>query len=99
MIMIDMEMPDNCCECRIRAYDEDEYCPWTGIVCLSIGRQDKCPLSKVPEHGDLVDRNKILQCARPAENFPPNTQVVVYGIIRDAPAVIPAKGEKHDSAD
>lgn len=53
-----MEMPKNCLECEIRAYDAnagEEYCPFSQIVCLSIGRQDNCPLVdvEVPELQEL----------------------------------------------
>ena len=46
MILID-KMPENCLECMLKSYDENEYdyyCPFTNITCLSIGRQDNCPL-------------------------------------------------------
>lgn len=58
-----MKMPKNCCECEIRSYDAnagEEYCPFSQIVCLSIGRQDNCPLVGVPEpHGRLIDADEI----------------------------------------
>ena len=47
MLIIDMKMPKNCCECDLRQDDFDrgeQYCPFTGIECLSIGRQAKCPI-------------------------------------------------------
>ncbi len=60
-----MKMPKNCVECEIRSYDanaEEEYCPFSQIVCLSIGIQDNCPLVSVPEpHGDLIDRDILEQ--------------------------------------
>ena len=59
-----MEMPKNCLECEIRSYDanaQEEYCPFSEIVCLSIGIQDNCPLVEVPEpHGRLVDADKLI---------------------------------------
>ena len=42
-----MEMPENCWECKIKQYDEYEeayVCPFSGVVCFIIGRQDDCPL-------------------------------------------------------
>lgn len=54
-----MEMPENCLDCKIKQYDEYEddcICPFSGVMCLSIGRQDACPLVEVPTpHGRLVD--------------------------------------------
>lgn len=47
-----MKMPKNCLECEIKAWGEDfneHVCPFSGILCLSIGRQDDCPLVELPE--------------------------------------------------
>lgn len=59
-VVVRMEMPQNCCECQLRKEDydtEEEFCPFTGVECLSIGRQDNCPIvCALPEnHGRLVD--------------------------------------------
>ena len=48
-----MEMPKNCLECELKALGallDEYYCPITKIDCLSIGRQNDCPLEEVPEH-------------------------------------------------
>ena len=54
-----MEMPKNCFECEIRAYDAnagEEFCPFSGMGCPSIELQKNCPLVEVPEpHGKLVE--------------------------------------------
>ena len=62
-VVVRMEMPQNCCECPLRQEDYDtgeEFCPFTGVECLSIGRQDNCPIvCALPEnHGRLVDADK-----------------------------------------
>ena len=45
MIQIDMDMPDNCEVCPIKAWEEEGYvCPFSGIPALNIGRQSDCPL-------------------------------------------------------
>lgn len=58
-----MKMPKNCLECEIRSYDAnagEEYCPFSQIVCLSIGIQDDCPLVELPEkHGRLFDETEV----------------------------------------
>lgn len=60
-----MKMSKNCLECEIKAWEEgfSEYvCPFSGIPCLSIGRQDDCPLVELPEkHGDLIDRDALVK--------------------------------------
>ena len=59
VIVKGMEMPECCMDCKIKQYDEYEddcVCPFSGVVCLSIGRQDACPLVALPDHhGRLVD--------------------------------------------
>ena len=58
-----MRMPENCIECEIKAYDanaNEEYCPFTDIECLNIGRQENCPLTEIPEkHGRLIDADEM----------------------------------------
>ena len=47
-----MDMPENCIDCEIKQYDEYEddcVCPFSGVVCLSIGRQDDCPLFELKD--------------------------------------------------
>ena len=65
VIVKGMEFPENCLKCDLRGYDAnagEEYCPFTQVECLSIGRQEACPLVELPEkHGDLIDRQKLLE--------------------------------------
>ena len=52
ILIRDMEMPTDCCQCKLARYDDYEnetFCPFTDVMCLSIGRQDDCPLEEVPE--------------------------------------------------
>lgn len=93
-----MEMPKNCLECEIRAYDAnagEEYCPFSQMNCISIGLQKNCPLVKVPEsHGRLIDENEVrtvmnwllTQPQRPTWND-------TYHAIQEMDAVIEAEGE------
>ena len=46
-----MELPENCLECGF-TFEDMKYgscCLFTRIVCLSVGRQDKCPLIEINE--------------------------------------------------
>ena len=84
--VVRMEMPQNCCECQIRQEDYDtgeEFCPFTGVECLSIGRQDNCPiLCQLPEgHGRLVD----------ADELKTHVRNVVKEIVDNAPTIVPAE--------
>lgn len=60
-----MEMPKNCLECSFKFVDikyGDGCCLFTGIVCLSIGRQDRCPLIEIPTpHGRLIDADALFE--------------------------------------
>ena len=84
-----MKMPENCCECDIRGYDAnagEEYCPFSQIECLSIGRQKDCPIkAELPaKHGRLIDADKLVEDAQFFE-----TEMDVNG----ATTVIEAEGE------
>lgn len=61
-----MEMPTTCAECRLStAYNFKERPLCDALVeYISYGewqakRLDNCPLVLVPEHGDLIDRDKL----------------------------------------
>ena len=58
-----MMFPSNCLGCKLKIWEESEeewICPFTGIVCLNIGRQKDCPLVALPEkHGRLIDADAL----------------------------------------
>lgn len=90
-----MEMPKNCWECNLSDVDDDygRCCLFSGIACLNIGRQDNCPLVEVQTpHGDLVDRNKLLEKAyydyNEATHDYNRFRIVFEDDIIDAPVVI-----------
>lgn len=63
VIVKGMEMPKNCWECSLSDIDDDygRCCLYSGIACLTIGRQDNCPLIEIPTpHGRLVDLDKMV---------------------------------------
>lgn len=60
-----MEMPTSCMLCPFCVEEAD---PANGEMCMVTGtlmppctreRLDNCPLIHVPEHGDLIDRDKL----------------------------------------
>ena len=62
-----MNMPKNCRECKIKAWEERYniyVCPFGGILelsCLANGRRDECPLVELPEkHGRLIDAEALI---------------------------------------
>ena len=87
----DMEMPESCFECKIKAWEEgfNEYaCPFSGIPCLSIGRQDDCPLVEL-----LIDGDELVTAFSVRDS---NTNVKIASVratINHMPTVIEAEGE------
>ena len=73
VIVKGMEMPSDCCECRLMDYDlytGKTWCfPADAILAEDYnpigfdGRPDWCPLAEVKEpHGDLIDRDELNKC-------------------------------------
>lgn len=101
--VVRMEMPENCCECQLRQEDYEmgeEFCPFTGVECLSIGRQNNCPIiCSLPEgHGRLADKDEML---KKIENY---HRYMTVGresdprcIIEDSPTIVPAEAERSET--
>lgn len=95
--VVRMEMPKNCCECQLRKEDYDtgeEFCPFTGVECLSIGRQDNCPIvCALPEnHGRLVDADANIETMKKCAENPESEQALLcyryaQRILEEAPTV------------
>ena len=77
VVVIGMDYPNNCEECKIKSWDIEGYvCPFSGVDTLSIGRQVNCPLRPMPEkYGRLIDADDM-------ERFMSDT---VQGDIRQYP--------------
>lgn len=94
--VVRIEMPENCCECQLRQEDYDtgeEFCPFTGVECLSIGRQDNCPIiCSLPEgHGRLGDLEELAAgCDAPY-------WCRWLSEIEDAPTIVPAEAERSET--
>lgn len=95
-----MKMPRNCLECEMKAWKDDldgYVCPFSRIICPSIGRQDNCPLVELPEkHGRLIDADKIIKDMNEmkvkGEAFVTAVEYVKI-IVGEAPTVIKTEGE------
>lgn len=94
-VVVRMEMPENCCECQLRQEDYEmgeEFCPFTGVECLSIGRQNNCPIiCSLPEgHGRLGDLDELAAgCDAPY-------WCRWLSEIEDAPTIVPAAAERSE---
>lgn len=55
-----MKMPNACYECEFY----NEVCPFDGVGVWYDPlreRADGCPLLEVPDHGDLIDRDELIE--------------------------------------
>ena len=87
-----MEMPNNCRDCPL----EDAY---EGYNCRIVeksanwgleGRPSWCPLIPAPPHGDLIDRDALLDTATIHWSQTTNESCFPIDEIEYAPTVIPA---------
>lgn len=101
--VVRMEMPENCCECQLRQEDYEmgeEFCPFTGVECLSIGRQNNCPIiCPLPEgHGELIERQPIIQFIEDGLNRGEygHDQIEVMTEVFVAETIVPAEAERSE---
>jgi len=91
VLIMGMKMPKDCLECEIKAWEEDfdgYVCPFSRIPCLSIGRQDDCPLVEL-----LIDGDELVTAFSVCDS---NTNVKIASVsatINHMPTVIEAEGE------
>jgi hypothetical protein len=92
-----MEMPKSCCACPLfksnmskqlfckafGAFDKSDYDK------LPIERMKNCPLVPVPEHGDLIDRDALLDTATIHWSQTTNESCFPIDEIEYAPTIIP----------
>jgi hypothetical protein len=93
-----MEMPKNCCECPFTVYED--ACVFTGVIALSIGRQDACPLVPLPEwHGRLIDADALIKNHFSDEHriaLSYANKLWMRRIINGEPTIVPAEGGGED---
>jgi len=90
------KLPPNCWDCKYESYHVPDCPCWNGTAYASDYRQSRypfCPVKELPPHGDLIDRQKLLELATaPYGNF--------YGFealikdIKNAPTVLEASEER-----
>lgn len=91
-----LPMPKSCFQCEFRTKVDPD-----NLMCIISQktfedrfyhiehRDESCPLVPVPEHGDLIDRDKAVDYAR--ENDNKAWEALAY-----APTIIPASGGKEN---
>jgi len=86
-----MKMPEYCGKCPIHKlwfYDDEEVqCMIVReLWCKYTERHPNCPLVEVPNHGDLIDRDMVMEKAWDMETF--------ADAVKHAPTIIPADREE-----
>lgn len=96
-----MEMPKNCLTCPCLQYnifddDIDGYCKTLKTkITNSDEYHPNCPLVEIPPHGDLVDKDKLMQefMDSDLDHLQRDDWKEVIQIVEDAPTIIEAEGE------
>ena len=99
-----MRMPENCIKCPMQfggmcyvmpaEVDEIRVAP-TVEEALKQGKPDWCPLVEIPEHGRLIDLDKLLRDATRYVSYPPHyEQMLARSEVEHAPTVIEAEGSE-----
>ena len=81
-----MEMPKSCAECdiKVRCFENAKNIEWlTYHPAFYEERLTDCPLISVPDHGDLIDRDMVLEKAWDVETF--------VDAVKYAPTIIAAE--------
>ena len=59
VIVKGLEMPKICGQCQIKLGIDCEF--WKHVRSVSLDRHKDCPLTPVPPHGDLIDRDQFIE--------------------------------------
>ena len=109
ILIHDMEMPKNCAECRFCVNGFTDDVPMYECACQSYDnvsvlvdkagqpfdfRPEWCPLIEVPPHGDLADKDKLIQefIDSDLDHLQRDDWKEVIQIVADAPTIIEAEG-------
>ena len=88
-----MEMPTNCDDCLLGS-----DCPHDQSIDgykMQGGRPRNCPLVPVPAHGDLIERDALMQHEVLLPQDGGHLPIVYSSYVRNAPTIIPAEeGER-----
>jgi hypothetical protein len=109
LIIKDIEMPQNCAECdlsirRISSMGDIIDCKRIGTVgsafndphMILINRHPNCPLVEIPPHGDLTDKDKLIQEFMDSglDHLQRDDWKEVIQIVSDADVIIEAEGSE-----
>lgn len=86
-----MEMPKSCSTeaCFVRTVSYEDGTVWCPVAKGYIGDQATvCPLIPVPEHGDLIERDKLIENCMQEDSF---IAELLFRKVNNAPTIIPAE--------
>ena len=103
-----MDMPESCRHCRycIAEETDDDYSPyycvnnpylrWSTSVDIPDYVSLGCKVSEIPTpHGDLIDRDKLIQLFLPIMEFPEDERIMYVDMfiraLKNAPTIIEAE--------
>lgn len=107
-----MEMPKSCRDCFVNINTAafpacplaENYAAGKALVADGLGhdiRPDDCPLIEIPPHGDLIDRDALMNMCREMQSIEWNNKASPYSWayayesfeddIDNAPTIIPAE--------
>lgn len=112
LLIKNLELPKSCSVCPLCEFGIDykenpyETCRATGKVSVGIrvkGRRDDCPLMELSEHGDLIDRDNLIEyisdtfCKPCKRSKPTVCRACDFGDVMDiieeeTPVVLPKSG-------
>ncbi len=85
ILIKDMKMPQNCCECP---FEKDVfYNRSDDTICAITGKLtgiNKCPLVEIPPHGRLIDADALMRVI-------PREEMVSMFAVSNTPAIIDAE--------
>ena len=90
ILIKNMEMPKACITGELPNY---VYCPCFDICSEACGgseRPSACPLVALPPHGDLIERDALLETVRQEADFPSTEWCKAMECIENAPTVLEA---------
>lgn len=101
VLICGMKIPKNCSTCPCFQYDMfdddiDGYCKTLKVkITDSDEHHPNCPLVEIPSHGDLVDKDKLMQEVMDSDldHLQRDDWKEVIQIVSDADVVIEAEGE------
>ena len=97
VIVRGIEMPKNCALCKFRGAGET-WCPFTLQEVPGNTIPEDCPLTPVPPHGDLIERDALTRAQGFRDYKYENGRMYVevgevVSLIKAAPTIIPAEEE------